>query len=142
MKKHLKFCLFRSLLLLGVVFLVGCSRSDALWTVVDKVCMANYQHKRGAFPCQQVYIPSGKSQGFSIIQNPRFPYHFILVPTAAMSGIESPQLLVDSRIDYFGYAWLMRYRLAVEHGKPIPETMLAMALNSAYGAARTSCIFI
>ncbi len=33
----------RWLLLLGVLFLTGCARSDALWGVVDKLCMANYQ---------------------------------------------------------------------------------------------------
>lgn len=86
----------RWLLLLGVLSLTGCARSDALWGVVDKLCMANYQQKRDPAPCEQIYMPQGKAQGFSVLQNPRYPYHFILVPTVPLSGIESPQLLAGS----------------------------------------------
>ncbi|UKG74283.1 CDP-diacylglycerol diphosphatase [Serratia marcescens] len=126
----------RWLLVLGVLSLTGCARSDALWGVVDKLCMANYQQKRDPTPCEQIYMPQGKAQGFSVLQNPRYPYHFILVPTAPLSGIESPQLLAGERTDYFGYAWLMRYRLAAEYGGPVPDDMLGMAINSAYGRSQ------
>lgn len=136
MAELFRVCLWRGLLLLGVLLLAGCARSDALWGVVDKLCMANYQQKRDPFPCQQIYVPQGKAQGFSVIQNPRYPYHFILVPTAALSGIESPQLLMAGGTDYFGYAWLMRHLIAFEYGKPIPDDMLGMAINSAYGRSQ------
>lgn len=126
----------RWLLLLGVLSLTGCARSDALWGVVDKLCMANYQQKRDPAPCEQIYMPQGKAQGFSVLQNPRYPYHFILVPTAPLSGIESPLLLAGERTDYFGYAWLMRYRLAAEYGGPVPDDSLGMAINSAYGRSQ------
>jgi len=130
------FYLRYGLLLLTALALTGCARSDALWLVTDKLCMANYQQKRNPAPCQQIYMPEGKAQGFSILQNPRAPYHFILVPTAPMSGIESPQLLSANAVDYFGYAWLMRYLLAYQYGQPVPDDMLGMALNSAYGRSQ------
>lgn len=126
----------RPLLLLGIFLLTGCARSNALWGVVDKVCMTHYQQTSNPAPCQQIYMPEGKEHGFSIIQNPRYPYHFILVPTVALSGIESPLLLEDGRTDYFGYAWLMRNLLAYEYHRPVDDDMLGMALNSAYGRSQ------
>lgn len=129
-----RFC--RGLLLLGILLLVGCARSDALWGVVDKVCMTNYQQTGSPAPCQQIYMPEGKAHGFSVIQNPRYPYHYILVPTAKLTGIESPALAVDGRTDYFGYAWLMRHLLAYQYGEPIPDDRLGMAINSAYGRSQ------
>ncbi|BAK14034.1 hypothetical protein PAJ_p0167 (plasmid) [Pantoea ananatis AJ13355] len=70
--------LFRLMILtIMALTLAGCARSDALWAVTDNVCMVNYHYTGHPSPCQQIYIPEGKRQGFSIIQNPRYPYHFI-----------------------------------------------------------------
>ncbi len=66
--------------------------------------MTNYHYRRDPAPCQQIYQPQSKEQGFSILHNPRYPYYFILVPNLAMSGIESIALSREGRIDYFGYA--------------------------------------
>ncbi len=129
--------LCRLMILAGMALtLAGCARSDALWAVTDNLCMVNYQYTGHPSPCQQVYIPKGKQQGFTLIQNPRYPYHFILVPTIPMSGIESPLLSVRNRPDYFGYAWLMRYQLTSVYGRPVPEDRLGMAINSAWGRSQ------
>lgn len=129
--------LFRLMVLtIMALTLAGCARSDALWAVTDNVCMVNYHYTGHPSPCQQIYIPEGKRQGFSIIQNPRYPYHFILVPTIPVSGIESPWLFMPGRPDYFGYAWLMRYQLMSQYGRPVPEDMLGMAINSACGRSQ------
>lgn len=123
--------------LILVFLLSGCAKSDALWGVVDKVCRVNYQQKHDPAPCTQIYSPTQDLQhGFTVIQNPRFHYHFILVPNTRMSGIESPALLPNDAPDYFGYAWTMRQRLAYEYGKPIPDDVLGLALNSAYGRSQ------
>ena len=127
---------WRGGVLAGILLLTGCARSDALWGVVDNLCMIHYQQTSNPAPCQQIYRIPGKDGGISIIQNPRYPYHFILVPTVALAGIESSRLLVDGTPDYFGYAWLMRYRLAAVYGKPVPDDMLGMAINSAYGRSQ------
>ncbi|MBW7983762.1 CDP-diacylglycerol pyrophosphatase [Enterobacillus tribolii] len=124
------------LLLVAVMLLTGCARSDALWGVVDKLCVVNYQQKRDPAPCRQVYMAQGKERGFSVIQNPRYPYHFILVPTAPLAGIESAQLLAPGQTDYFGYAWTMRNFLKSQFTAPVPDDMLGMALNSAYGRSQ------
>ncbi|MBB1200881.1 CDP-diacylglycerol diphosphatase [Enterobacteriaceae bacterium 89] len=123
-------------LLIGTLLLTGCARSDALWGVVDNLCMTNYQKTDSPAPCQQIYMMPGKEEGISVIQNPRYPYHFILVPTVALAGIESYRLLADGTPDYFGYAWLMRYRLSSVYGRPVPDDMLGMAINSAYGRSQ------
>jgi len=126
----------RSLPLVITLLLVGCARSDALWTVTHDLCMNNYHYRRDPAPCQQIYLPQDSTQGYSIIQNPRHRLHFILVPTVAMSGIESIALTRPGRPDYFGYAWLMRYRLMAAYGARVPEDRLGMALNSAYGRSQ------
>lgn len=121
---------------LSVALLSGCARSDALWEVVDKLCLTNYAQKRDPAPCRQVYLPNGRQQGFVVIQNPRFPYHFILVPSAPLAGIESAALQSAQQTDYFGYAWGMRTLLRHQYGAPIPDDWLGMTLNSAYGRSQ------
>ena len=118
------------------LLLGGCARSDALWAVTQDLCMTNYHYRRDPAPCQQIYLPQGKALGFSILQNPRYKYHFILVPTQAMSGIESIALSRKGRTDYFGYAWLMRYRLTAAYGAAVPGDMLGLAINSAWGRSQ------
>lgn len=126
----------QGMLLAGILMLAGCARSDALWGVVDKLCMTNYQQTKSPAPCQQIYMPEGQVHGFSVIQNPRYPYHFVLVPTAKMAGIESPELSASGRTDYFGYAWLMRRLLAWQYGASVPDDKLGLAINSAYGRSQ------
>lgn len=128
--------LYRGLILSVIALVTGCARSDALWMITQDLCMTNYHYRRDPAPCQQIYQPQGKEQGFSILQNPRFPYHFILVPNLAMSGIESISLSREGRTDYFGYTWLMRYRLMAAYGAAVPEDMLGMAINSASGRSQ------
>ena len=129
--------IFGTALLMLVCLLTGCAKSDALWGVVDKVCRVNYQQKHDPAPCAQIYSPThDRRSAFTVIQNPRFHAHFILVPNARMSGIESPVLLEKDAPDYFGYAWTMRYRLAYEYGRPVPDDVLGLALNSAYGRSQ------
>lgn len=118
------------------LLLGGCARSDALWMVTQDLCMTNYHYRRDPAPCQQIYQPQGKERGFSILQNPRYKYHFILVPVQAMSGIESIALSRKGRTDYFGYAWLMRYRLMSTWGATVPDDMLGLAINSAFGRSQ------
>ncbi|WP_282499120.1 CDP-diacylglycerol diphosphatase (plasmid) [Pantoea sp. SGAir0180] len=129
--------LCRLSILAGIAFaLSGCARQDALWMVTNDVCRVNYAYTGYAAPCQQVYLAKGEQQGFSVIQNPRYPYHFILVPTLLLSGIESPLLSYTTRTDYFGYAWLMRYRVMAAYGGTVPEDRLGMAVNSAWGRSQ------
>lgn len=133
----MRLALYRGLILSALALLLtGCARSDALWMVTQDLCMKNYDLRRDPAPCQQIYQPQGKEQGFSILQNPRYPYHFILVPNLAMSGIESIALTRAGRTDYFGYAWLMRYRLRAAYGAAVPDDRLGLAINSAYGRSQ------
>lgn len=130
-------CIYRAFLMLATALLLtGCARSDALWLVTQNLYMTHDAYRHDPAPCQQVYQPQGREQGFSILQNPRYPYHFILVPNLAMSGIESIALSREGRTDYFGYAWLMRYRLMATYGAAVPEDMLGMAINSAFGRSQ------
>ncbi|WP_313571678.1 CDP-diacylglycerol pyrophosphatase [Pantoea piersonii] len=129
--------IYRGLLLSAIALLLtGCARSDALWMVAQDLCMTNYHYRHDPAPCQQIYQPQSKEQGFSILQNPRYKYHFILVPNLAMSGIESISLSRAGRTDYFGYAWLMRYRLMSAYGADVPDDMLGLAINSAWGRSQ------
>ena len=125
-----------ALLSVTALLLTGCARSDALWLVTQDLCQPNYHYRRDPAPCQQIYQPPGSGQGFSVLQNPRYQYHFILVPTQAMAGIESIALSRPGRTDYFGYAWLMRYRLMAAYGADVPEDKLGMAINSAWGRSQ------
>lgn len=125
-------------LMIGVIILLSaCVPRNALWGVVDKLCRVNYQQKRDPAPCDEIYLPQGDAkQAFSVIQNPRFPYHFVLVPNIPIRGVEDANVLSDKGTDYFGYAWTMRYRMIYAYGRPISENRLGLAINSAYGRSQ------
>ncbi len=136
LKRRRSHVLRAGIMLSAAILLTGCARSDALWGVVDKLCLNNHALTKNTAPCHSIYVPEGNARGFSVIQNPRYPYHFILVPTIKVSGIEDPQLFAESSVDYFGYAWLMRYLVSWQYGAQVPDDMLGMAVNSASGRSQ------
>ena len=61
------------------------------------------------------------------------PLQYLLMPTAKVTGIESPLLLNPQQPNYFAAAWQQRDWLSTRYGKPVPDDLLSFTINSEYG---------
>jgi CDP-diacylglycerol pyrophosphatase len=77
-----------------------------------------------------------------VLRAPSSATHVIVVPTALISGIESPALLRENAPNYWEAAWDARRFVEEGARRPLPRDKIGMAINSALAAARTSCIFM
>jgi CDP-diacylglycerol pyrophosphatase len=102
-----------------------------LWVVVHDICVPAYQSIGVGFPCSEVSIGDGLERGFAVLQAPSSATHVIVVPTALISGIESPALLRENAPNYWEAAW--EARRLVEEGarRQLPRDKIGMAINSA-----------
>jgi CDP-diacylglycerol pyrophosphatase len=66
---------------------------NALWEVVHNVCVPGKSLQHNPNPCLQVELNRGIEKGFAILKDPRGAAQFLLIPTARISGIESPVIL-------------------------------------------------
>src|SRR5260221_10222820 len=81
---------------------------DALWEVVHNICVPGQLQRHDPKPCLQVDLKDGIEKGFAILKDPRGLAQFLLIPTARISGIESPVILGPGATNYFASAWEAR----------------------------------
>jgi len=125
-----------SLLILVVIiaaalwfFLPNKSNPDALWNIISQKCVPNQRANGQPAPCSQV----DEKQGFVVMKDRNGPLQFLLMPTAKVTGMESPALLEDATPNYFSQAWEARHYMADRYGKPIDDSNVSLAINSQYG---------
>jgi CDP-diacylglycerol pyrophosphatase len=115
---------------------------SGLWVVVHDICVPAYQSIGVGFPCAEVSIADGLERGFAVLRAPSSATHVIVVPTALISGIESPALLRE-----------MRQTIGRPHGTRAVSSRKGRAVNCRVtrsewrlirqlAAARTNCIFM
>src|SRR6266536_3338085 len=103
------------------------SLRDALWQVVNGLCVGNQRLTSSPAPCSSVDI----EHGFAVLW--AGAAHYLLVPTVRIPGIESSELLTPAAPNYWAYAWQARSFLDDAVGKAVPRTVVGMAINSAQG---------
>jgi CDP-diacylglycerol pyrophosphatase len=108
---------------------------DALWNIVHRLCVTNEERFGDPAPCQRVELRSGDRNGYAVLKDPFRATQFLLIPTARITGIESPALVAGNAPNYFASAW--RSRTYVDHAvhRVLPRSDVALAVNSA--SART-----
>jgi CDP-diacylglycerol pyrophosphatase len=102
-----------------------------LWAVVHDICLQAYPSIGVAFPCAEVNIANGLEQGFVVLQTPSSARHVLVVPTARISGIESPALLSENAPNYWKMAWDARRFVEKGAGRRLPRNKIGMAIYSA-----------
>jgi len=58
------------------------------------------------------------------------------MPTARITGMESPALLEPATSNFFSQAWNARHFMADKYGKPIDDSNVSLAINSQYGRSQ------
>ena len=115
----------------------GCARDTdpadlAIWRIVDHGCNAGPQ-----VPAQSVSsndLVCDTHDGYAILKDRCGPTHFLLIPTARRTGVESPELQTADEPNYFALAWEQRGRsLNAAPG----DSDVGLAINSRYGRSQS-----
>lgn len=104
---------------------------NALWTITHDQCVPDQQQHGDPSPCAEVDLAAGSV----VLKDLVGKTQFLLIPTARITGIESPELLAPDAPDYFAAAWRARTFVERRAGQPLPRDLISLAVNSA--VART-----
>ncbi|QCT19280.1 CDP-diacylglycerol diphosphatase [Jejubacter calystegiae] len=115
-----------TLLLAGVGYLHLAGHPDALRHIVLKQCLPGWQHGNPA-PCTRV------TQDAALLKDRNGLLQYLLLPVIRINGIESPMLLDAETPNYFWLAWQARDLLGVKRSAPVPDTAIALTVNSRMG---------
>lgn len=100
------------LLIITAFFYLRPTHSDALWKIVSQQCVPHQQQRQNPSPCAEVNL----AQRFVIFKDRNGPLQYLLMPTAKITGIESPLLLKPQQPNYFAAAWQQRPWLSKRYG--------------------------
>jgi CDP-diacylglycerol pyrophosphatase len=109
---------------------------DMLWIVVHEGCVANQLRSHDPSPCIQVDLRDGVEKGFAILKDISGATQFLLIPTARISGIESPIILAPDGPNYFADAWEARTDIDEALHQTLPRDDIGLAINSAPGRSQ------
>jgi CDP-diacylglycerol pyrophosphatase len=97
---------------------------DRLRFIVQRQCVPHWLYEHDPAPCASV------GAGFALLPDRKGGAHFLLIPTATIRGIESPEARAPGAVNYFDAAWSARTALASKLGHTVPRAAVALAVNS------------
>jgi len=104
---------------------------EVLWQIVSEKCVPGMRQYGDPTPCQNVNL----RQGYVVFKDIKGPLHYLLLPTAKITGMESPALLDPATPNLFFAAWQWR-TLLIAQDKPINDRAFALAINAQYGRSQ------
>lgn len=102
----------------------------ALWRIVHGECVPHQLRGEGPAPCSLVDLQGGVVKGYAVLKDLRGRAQFLLIPTARITGIESPVLLKPEVTNYFAQAWRARTFVEERLGHPLDRRDVSLAVNS------------
>jgi CDP-diacylglycerol pyrophosphatase len=102
---------------------------DALWKIVHLHCVPDALEHGNPAPCAAVDV----RRGDAVLKDLNGKTQFLLIATARIAGIESPEILAPGATNYFADAWQARTFVAVAAHRALPRDDIALAVNSAPG---------
>jgi CDP-diacylglycerol pyrophosphatase len=118
-------------LLLSASAAQNSSSRDALWQIVSTMCVPDQTQNHDPRPCAQVDLEDGSARGFVVLKDLRGETQFLLIPTAHISGIESPLVLAPDAANYFADAREARSYVNQALHRTLPPDDISLAINSA-----------
>jgi CDP-diacylglycerol pyrophosphatase len=102
---------------------------NALWHIVHDLCVTDQKASGQPAPCVSVNLDGG----YAVLKDIQGPTQYLVIPTARVTGIESPDLLADASPNYWQAAWAVRPVFEQKVGHPVPREDLSLAVNSVDG---------
>jgi CDP-diacylglycerol pyrophosphatase len=98
--------------------------------IVHDQCVPDQKQSGDPAPCAAVDLSGGEQKGSAVLKDLVGATQFLLIPTARLTGIESPELLAPDAPNYFADAWRARTFVDDRAGRTIPREWLSLAINS------------
>ncbi|HXX37209.1 MAG TPA: CDP-diacylglycerol diphosphatase [bacterium] len=126
-----------ALLMFAVLALIGTATGYAdpnvLWNIVHGKCVPNELQNGKPDPCAAVDLRGGEQAGYAVLKDLVGATQFLLIPTARITGIESPLLLAPDAPNYFAFAWEARSYIDNVLHRTMPRDDISLAVNSVSG---------
>jgi CDP-diacylglycerol pyrophosphatase len=134
MQRNVAFRLLTALFALAGVMAPSPASADenALWYIVNEQCVPDQQQFRSPKPCEQVDLAAG----YVILKDRAGNTQFLLMPTARITGIESPEILAPDAPNYWEDAWRARHFVDERARRHLPREAIGLAINSALGRSQ------
>lgn len=129
MKKIIVLVLVVIALAAGGGFWLKAGNPNALRHIVLDQCVPGQMQNRNPAPCALVKTDAG----YVVFKDRNGPLQYLLMPSAKITGIESPAVLDAATPNFFAQAWRARHVMAERYGKPIDDGDISLAINSEYG---------
>lgn len=111
-------------------------RSEALWNIISTKCLPDSQRNEKSNPCIEVNTTQGTTHGYVVFKDRVGDLQYLLMPTAKITGMESPEILAEGATNYFNIAWKARSYMEKKRGSKIPIEAMSLAINSQYGRSQ------
>lgn len=105
---------------------------DALWRIVSEQCVPHQRDNQNPEPCAKVDLQTG----YVLLKDINGPLQYLLLPTAKMSGMESPELLQSKTANFLWLAWQERNVMSVRRGTHVSDDIISLTINSATGRSQ------
>jgi CDP-diacylglycerol pyrophosphatase len=115
-----------------IVFLGAATDPNILWKIVHGRCVPDQRHVGSPLPCSRVDLKGG----YAILKDIVGHTQYLLIPTARLTGIESPALLAPNARNYFADAWNQIGFVRARAEEDLPRQDLSLAINSVYGRSQ------
>jgi CDP-diacylglycerol pyrophosphatase len=125
-----------ALICLAVAYIATKNDGSTLWRLVHEQCLPNQTTHGEPTPCTRVDVSEGEQRGYVILKSRNGDNKYLLIPTASISGVESPALLQGNAPNYFGSAWQSRTLLEAGAQRQLPRDVMSLAVNSAFGRSQ------
>ena len=106
---------------------------NALWNIVHGRCVPNEEQHQNPTPCALVDLAGGVARGYVVLKDLVGATQYLVLPTARITGIESPSLLAPNAPDYIQDAWAARRFTMARAPTPLTREDIALAVNSEFG---------
>jgi CDP-diacylglycerol pyrophosphatase len=100
--------------------------ADTLWHIVGGQCVSDEQQNHSPKPCAQVDLTGG----YAVLKDSDGATQFLLIPTARVSGIESPDILAPNAPNYWDAAWQARRFVEDNAHRQLPRDAIGLAINA------------
>jgi len=105
------------------------SHGNALWHIVHELCTPDMKTSGNPAPCVSVDFAGG----YAVLKDIQGKTQYLVIPTARVTGIESPDLLAPGSPNYWAAAWKARKLVEDRIGHPVPREDIGLAVNSVFG---------
>ena len=109
---------------------------DALWKLVHNKCVPDQRRHHNPAPCEQVVLRHGVGRGVALLKDIVGATQYLVIPTARVTGIESPRLLGPYATNYWAPAWEARRAVFARANRAFPRDAMSLAVNSIYGRSQ------